>query len=714
MLSIHLFAQKDIEAQRIASIEEKLNQLAIAAPELNKVVDFNLSATELPTFVRAIGKESKVNIGVDPELKAIKLSHNFSNAKVKNILVYLCKEHNLTIDITGNIISLKRQAPKKEVKKIVPSRNIPLEYDKKNDLFSIDLKNDTLAKAFKKITDITGKNLVFSPDLANKTLSGYIKNKPFEGAIDKLAFSNNLLVTKTKDNYYLFESSEDFSTATTKGNNGRNSRQNNNNTKKSSKKRRYSQSGFYFKVLDTVTNRLDVAFENTPISDIIQDIGTELNTDTFTSVALTGIGTVTAKLSNITYDDLLETILEDTEFTFYKKDKTYVFGRRDVSSVRKSVIIPLMHRSIEKMNAASNSSNNFNSGGNSGSGFNNIISPNLSQNNQNNQNSLNNNRNQSLNSNRQQNLNTQNNRSFDNYQSKSEALVNILPKEIVENLDIKTDVELNSFIVSGAAQKIEKFKEFITKIDKPIPVILIEVMILEVSKTNALNLGVDVDLGNGGIKSAGSIYPATNLALGSSGINKIITSINNFGSFNIGKVASGFSANIEAMEVNGNIKVRSTPKLSTLNGHQATLSSGETSYYVVTTNNIIGTESPVTNATRNFVPIQANLSISIRPLVSADDQITLGINVSQNSFNGKRIDEEAPLGIQSREFTSTIRMRDQEVIILGGLENNSKDNTTTGVPFLSRIPVIKWFFSKKVRAVSKSKLSILIKPTIIR
>jgi type IV pilus assembly protein PilQ len=61
-----------------------------------------------------------------------------------------------------------------------------------------------------------------------------------------------------------------------------------------------------------------------------------------------------------------------------------------------------------------------------------------------------------------------------------------------------------------------------------------------------------------------------------------------------------------------------------------------------------------------------------------------------------------------------LRIRDQDVVILGGLEVDSKSNSGSGVPFLAKIPLIKWLFSKRVRTAQKSKLSVLIKPSIIR
>jgi len=54
------------------------------------------------------------------------------------------------------------------------------------------------------------------------------------------------------------------------------------------------------------------------------------------------------------------------------------------------------------------------------------------------------------------------------------------------------------------------------------------------------------------------------------------------------------------------------------------------------------------------------------------------------------------------------------MVILGGLEEKIKNDTGTGVPLLARIPVIKWLFSKKKREDTKKKLTVLIKPTIIK
>jgi len=673
-------SQIDIN-KRAEDLKAQLDSLQASIPALNKKVDFSINNTEFPNFIRAIANTHKLNISIDPALKDIYVTQNFANVSVKDILVFSCRKYDLDIQIIGSIISIRKN-------KATPykPRDILIVYDAITNLFSIDLQNDSLAVAFKKITNITGKNLVFSPELSGKKLSGYIKNKSFESALDKLAFSNNLLVTNTKDGYYLFEK------AVVPKSNSKNN--------KPQRTIRYKSANFYFKVLDTTKKTLDVDFENISMANVVKEIGFDLNINMFTAYPLEKMGNTSFKANNITFDTLLDNVFEKDSLYSYKKDNNiYYFGKRKQTSLRSTVSIPLLHRSIQIMDEPIE--NQLNNSNNNGS---------YTQRGSSNSNSF---QNRNYNNNQNNSLNN-NSRSFGNSKTRTEALLDVLPKEIRASLEIKTDVELNSFILSGPTQQIEKFKDFIKLIDKPVPVILIEVMILEVSKSATVSTGVTLGIGETPTTTKGAIYPNTNLDLGATTINKIIGGFKGFGTLNLGNVVPNFYAKIEAMEANGDVDIKSTPKLATLNGHEAYLSSGERSYYAITTTDIIGTQNPQTREIKNYVPIDANLTIKIRPLVSGDGSITLSIKVVQSSFNGKKVDPDAPPGINSREFTSAIRVKDQDVVILGGLEENIKSDSGSGVPFLARVPIIKWLFSKRSRTDSKMKLSVLIKSTIIK
>lgn len=707
-------------SQRLKQIELQLQALTINHEGLNEKVksDISVNNITLANLLIGIAEVHELNITVDQDLNQITIVNNFPSVTVSDLLVFLCKEYNLTIEFTGNIMAVKKFVPPVEE---AEARIIPVVFNPNSQTISIDAKNDKLYDLFKRIMDESGKNLVFSPGLENKNMTIYLNDTPFDSAMDKLAFANNLYVEKTQDNFYLFEGQQ-----TT----GLDNVANSGTTTQRPIRRR--NANFFFKVLDKELKLLEVDFTNTAIADIINDIGNELGIDMFTATPLEQAGTASFRAKSITFDELLEKLFEahggnqqvnkqpgtnnpnpnnsstsisSQNFSFKKEGNIYFFGLENLLSVRKVDIIYLKHRSVEllsdPMGGGSTSrrtvgrNNNF--GGSSTNSYNNNYTSQFDN---------------SFNSQNRNRIDSKQYGSFEKYDTKIEALVNILPEELKEDLDIQTDYELNSFYVNGPSEKIERFKEFIEKIDKPVPVILIEVMFIEVNDNTSLETGIEWGLGDGPTQTQGSIYPQTNLTLGAQTVNKIIDGFDVFGAINLGQVADNFFAAIKLMETNGKVKIKSTPKLSTLNGHRATFSSGQTSYYAVTQRNIYGTDNPQTSEITNYEPIDAELGLTIKPMVAGSGEVTLDIFVIQSSF-GARIEENAPPDISSREFSSLIRVNDGDMIVLGGLEDHMVSDTGSGVPLLARIPIIKWLFSERKREGRKAKLTVLIKPTII-
>ena len=698
------------KTNRIEIIKAQLTALSIDNNGLTEQVktEINVNNITLSNFLLAVADIHQLNINVAPELTQISIANNFTNVTVSDLLVFLCKEYNLTIDFTGNILAIKKyQKPIKAPKEKI----IPIQYNPNNNLVSIDINGDKLYDVFKRIMDVTGKNLVYSPNLSNTPLTAYLKDIPFDVAMEKLAFANNLYTEKTKDNFYLFES--DLNPIVS----GKNSTNQSNPIANRPKRRR--KSNFFFKVLNYENKLLDVDFSNTPIADIIHDIGNELKIDVFTATPLDEAGIASLKAKSITFDYLLNKIFEPQvklatstqgytsngtsssktttkNFTYKKENNIYFFGTADQLSVRKVEVIHLMHRSVATL-SESGSSNDFRSNQSSSGGT------------YNSNNQFDNN----INSSRTSPSSTKS-RGYDmgDKSNQTKSIIDLIPDEIKNGIKFKVDTELNSIYVSGTHENIQRFKKFITKIDKDIPLVLIEVMFIEVSKNATIEAGVSWGIGENPVTTQGGLFPATNITLGASTINRILGGFKGFGAFSLGQVVPNFFGTIKAMEANGDLKIKSTPKLSTLNGHSATFSNGTTSYYAVTQRNIYGTDNPQTSEITNYEPITAELGLTIKPYVSGNGSVTLSIDVIQSSF-GNRIAPNAPPDINSRTFNSSIRVQDQDIIILGGLEENRKQNSGTGVPFLSKIPIIKWLFSSRKKEVSKSKLVVLIKPTVI-
>jgi type IV pilus assembly protein PilQ len=293
-----------------------------------------------------------------------------------------------------------------------------------------------------------------------------------------------------------------------------------------------------------------------------------------------------------------------------------------------------------------------------------------------------------------------------------EGIEKELPAELLKDVDIKIARELNSMILTGNKHKIDELLRFVRLIDQPIPNILIEVIVAEAKKGFSLQTGLKAFLSDSIPKTQGQIFPGLDLTLSTRSVNSALEDLDSKGIVNLGRVSPKFYMTLQAMEKNNNLQLRSTPKLSTINGSKANLTIGQSVYYVEQTQNITGGVNPITTTVQRFNKVEANLAISISPVVSGDEHVTLDILAEFSNFVPSTI-ANAPPGNTTRKFESKIRMKNEEMIILGGLEELSKSETGSGVPLLSRIPILKWLFSSKSKDNSDNRLIVFIKPTIV-
>ncbi|MBK7816345.1 MAG: hypothetical protein IPJ60_01610 [Sphingobacteriaceae bacterium] len=295
-----------------------------------------------------------------------------------------------------------------------------------------------------------------------------------------------------------------------------------------------------------------------------------------------------------------------------------------------------------------------------------------------------------------------------------EKIIDFIPAELKKGIELKVFEDMNGIIVSGSQPRINELEAFLRQIDVVVPMVHIEVIIADVRKSNSLSAGISMGLGTGTNTTGGSLLPDYNISLNSKSINNLISGINGFGVINLGNVTPNFYLNLKAMESNGILKLRSTPQIATLNGHEAKLSVGQTQYYLEVNNNLVNQANTQQNIlqTQNWKAVNADLSVTIDPQVSGDEQITMTINVKQSSFT-ERVSNTAPPGTINRDFQSLVRVKNGEMIMLGGLEENQVNNSGSGLPLLSRIPILKWIFGNRTKSKSENKLTIFIKPTVI-
>jgi len=594
--------------------------LESAIPGLNKKITNSVTDVPINEFLRAIAISSGINLSIDPNLD-FKVINNFNDVKVSDVLLFLCDEYKLDISSIGSIIIIK------QLKKSIIPNTCVVSFDSASKRLSINVEDVDLGILAKKITDATGINVIPDNGLYDQKIKAYIKDMPVAGALDKIAYSNNLDLVTTEDSAYLFEKAI---------------KQPENATKTppsvmtSSKQ---PKKGTYKLGIDILGNdSIRIYAERAPISEILKEVSVKSGQDYVISSLPKGEATL--QLNGAKYEDILRSILSGTEDVFKKVGRVYIVGNKDSPDLMNQKFIQLQYRSVD-------------------------------------------------------------------------SILYIIPRDLISDIEVKIFREQNSIMLSGPVNKVAETEKFIQQIDRLVPVVSIEVMIIDYNESNTISTGITTGLGTDATTpTSGKVFPSLDMTLNSNSINDLINRFNGFGWAKIGKVTPNFYAQIKAMESQGILNIRSTPILSTLNGHETKLSIGKTEYYLEEQYNIIGTQNPQSTKIDTYKPIDAELSVVITPIVSGDDQITLEVEVNQADFT-ERISTTAPPGKVTRTFKSQIRVKNEEMILLGGLEENRDSKTSSGTPILSKIPILKWIFSGRSDVKSKSKLNIFIKPTII-
>lgn len=638
---------------RIDSISTKLDTLAKYGVPLQDSLSISMPSADIQEFVFFLAESSGLNITIDEQIQA-NVSFTFSKAIIKDILLHLCEVYDLELKITGSILRLipfQRPPPPAVLK--VPK----IQFQQAGDLLSVDLQRDTLLTVAKSISEESNQNIVLDPKIHNLLVNGFVKNAPLEKALEQLAMNNNLFYEKREGYYYLAEM--DFEEGKTKNQSGRAPRLQTENLLV----KKINQTEVLVKALEV------------PILDIIKEVAITLDADYFLLPEITNgqnnsvqqrernrnnrngdregnSPRNTSSSGNVASIQMKAASFDDILFEVTKNsDYTYTI-QNGLAIIGKRTAESLRNTVIKQLQ----------------------------------------------------------------YRS-AKDVIGFIPEGLLKDVEIDTLFELNSLVFSGSDQNILEIEHFLDAIDQKVPVVTIELTIVDV-QTNLLN-EIGMEIGNtGNEKELGGIIIGgnegrlgPNYTFGAEGVNKILNALAGANIVNLGSVPASFFLNLKAIEEKGLIEIKSTPKLSTLNSHLASLSIGQTRYYQIQEVNFPGLDRPIPVQSNRFQSVDANLDIDIMPIVSGEGEVTLEIYFEQSEFID--LPENAPPPQVSRKFESIIRVANEEMIVLGGLERESDSKTKAGVPVLARIPVLGWFFGKKKRSKSKNKLLVFVKPSVL-
>lgn len=184
---------------------------------------------------------------------------------------------------------------------------------------------------------------------------------------------------------------------------------------------------------------------------------------------------------------------------------------------------------------------------------------------------------------------------------------------------------------------------------------------------------------------------------------------------------ANFNIFINALKEQGDTKVLSNPKISVLNGQPALITVGRNVTYIDSIDSDLDSETGIITYTANTERILSGVGLALTATILGDDEIIMHlVPVTSQLEEPIEYKDIGTLGgqvglpiVNVREISSTVRIKDGEMLVLGGLISTQKEETGEFLPLLGSIPIIKYLFGYEEKVKEKKELIILLRPRII-
>jgi len=312
------------------------------------------------------------------------------------------------------------------------------------------------------------------------------------------------------------------------------------------------------------------------------------------------------------------------------------------------------------------------------------------------------------------------------YSKASELLAKIKPlTSKFGRLD--SDDRTNMLIIRDLPQNIAEVKAMVATLDTATPQVLIEARIVEVETTFARELGIqwggayrDGSSTKFGMTGAQGVTGASNpgAPIDAATTNPFTASnpppsyaVNLPAAIGLGTgggIAFGILRDnlrldlaLTALESSGNAKIVSSPKVVTVDNKEATIEQGTQIPY-----------STVSASGTNTQFVDATLRLKVTPHITPDGRVSMKVE-AQNDSPGETT-PTGQLAINKKKATTEVLIQDGETAVIGGIMQVARSEGQSGLPWLSKIPVLGYLFRKDTNTARNRELLIFITPKILK
>jgi type IV pilus assembly protein PilQ len=293
---------------------------------------------------------------------------------------------------------------------------------------------------------------------------------------------------------------------------------------------------------------------------------------------------------------------------------------------------------------------------------------------------------------------------------------------------VSVDERTNTLVVKDYEDRIAVAEDLVRQLDTQTPQVLIEARIVEASSTFTRDVGIQWG-GNFAMSpvfgnETGLAFPSiVGVSGGASGQNSstdgLFTSNPGFAvnlpapagpgaggalGLTLGNLSGSANLNLRlsAQEEEGNIKIISSPRISTLDNRKAIIRQGVSIPISVVSSQGVNTQF-----------FNADLSLEVTPHVTQDGHIALRLVISKNEPDFGRTAANGNPTIQKKEAQTELLLRDGDTTVIGGIFTRNYGENYSKVPVLGDIPILGWLFKAHGERDERSELLIFITPRIV-
>lgn len=283
-----------------------------------------------------------------------------------------------------------------------------------------------------------------------------------------------------------------------------------------------------------------------------------------------------------------------------------------------------------------------------------------------------------------------------------------------------------AILVRGTPGQVALASKFIQDLDKPKAEVLVDVIVMQAGSSRTRTLAAQIASSSGGLNIPVSFTPrngttTTSSSSSTSSTSTSTTSTTSTTLASLGRISSGdFSTSLPGALLNlvmsdSRTHILQSPQVRVSDGQKVTLKIGQKVPYASGSFSGLTTSSVSSVVSTQFQYVDVGVNVDVTPQVHGTDEVTLKISVELSSVASHVTigTVEQPVIAQQKNETE-IRMREGEVSILSGLQQNTDSKSNSGIPGLTSIPLLGRVFGGETVDRERSELLIALVPHIIR